>query len=171
MRFSRRHGNMRSVRQWNERTPAVAEMLNPAFLSVIIGAAAIDYQQRATKPLPFPLAFLVAPLVLHRDTREQLPKRVDSHMSKWVMSHEVIAAGFGDRARILVEPVREGIRFGLRTGALKLVDGDLAGNLANRRPAKIGDIALIHRKAAFVGRWLSQLDTPTTAFALLGVTP
>ncbi|WP_371748405.1 three component ABC system middle component [Rhodococcus qingshengii] len=109
--------------------------------------------------------------LLHRDTREQLPTRVDSHMSKWVMSHEVIAAGFGDRARVLVEPVREGIRFGLRTGALELVDGDLAGNLANRLPAKIGDIALVHRKSAFVGRWLSQLDTPTTAFALLGVTP
>lgn len=146
-------------------------MLNPAFLSVAIAAAAIGYQRETDEPMPLPLAFLVAPLVLHRQTREQLPIRINSHLSKWVMSNPVIAAGFGSRARILVEPVREGLRFGLRTGALHLDEEGLAGRLRSKRMPTTGDVAIVYRKSTFVGRWFSQLDTPTTAYALLGVTP
>lgn len=159
------------MRQWKERTPAVAEMLNPAFLSLTVAAAAVGYQRESQAALPLPLAFLVAPLVLHRETRELLPIRVNSHLSKWVMDNPVIAAGFGDRARVLVGPVREGLRFGLRVGGLELVEGGLVGQLENPKPSTTGDIAAVYRKATFVGRWFAQLDTPTTAFALLGVTP
>lgn len=121
--------------------------------------------------MPLPLAFLVAPLVLHRETREQLPTRINSHLSKWVMNNPVLAAGFGSRARVLVEPVREGLRFGLRTGALDLQGEGLTGSLRSKRIPAVGDIEVVYRKSTFVGRWFSQLDTPTTAYALLGVTP
>ncbi|WP_036226605.1 three component ABC system middle component [Marmoricola sp. URHB0036] len=159
------------MRRWTERNSAVADLLNPALLSITIAAAASEYERRDGRPMPFALAFLVAPLVLHKATREELPSRVDSHLSKWVTSHEVLAAGFGARARALVGPVREGIRFGIRTGALEVVDSALVGHLRGRRPAQVGDIAQVVAKAGFVGRWLTQLDSPTTAFALLGVEP
>lgn len=157
------------MRSWDERTAAVADLLNPALLAVITAAAASEYERRDGRPMPFELAFLVTPLVLHRATRAELPKRVDSHLARWVTTHEVLAAGFGERARALVQPVREGIRFGLRTGTLDLQGTALTGNLRLRRPAKIGDVAEIVAKAGFAGRWLTQLESPATAFALLGV--
>lgn len=157
------------MRSWSERTPAVADLLNPAFLAVVTAAACSEYERRDGGPMPLELAFLVAPLVLHRRTRAALPKRYDSHLARWVTTHEVLAAGFGERARALVQPVREGIRFGLRTGSLQLEGTALTGNLRPHRPAKIGDIADIVGKAGFVGRWFAQLDSPVTAFALLGV--
>ena len=146
-------------------------MLNPALVAALTAAAASEYERRGGDAMPFEFAFLIAPLVLHSDTRAQLPNRVDSHLSKWVVEHQVLMAGFGPRARATVEPVREGIRFGLRTGALELTDAALVGHPAKRRPARVGDIAEIYAKAGFVGRWLTQLESPTTAFALLGVTP
>ena len=74
----------------------------------------------------------------------------------------------------LVEPVRDGLRFGLDQGNLQLTaDGALMGGLAAgaRLSDTTGDVADIIRSAAFVGRWLTRLDRPATAFALLGVAP
>lgn len=119
--------------------------------------------------MPLELSFLVAPLVLHRPTRTELPKRYDSHLARWVTTHEVLAAGFGERARALVQPVREGIRFGLRTGALELQGTRVSGHLVSQKPAQIGDVLDVIAKAGFVGRWFAQLESPSTAFALLGV--
>lgn len=119
--------------------------------------------------MPFELSFLAVPLVLHRDTRIALPVRVDSHLAKWVTSNAVLAAGFGARAKALVEPVREGLRFGLRVGAIEFSGGSITGHLRSRTPARIGDIGEIVRKAGFVGRWFTQIESAATAFALLGV--
>lgn len=147
-------------------------MLNPALIAAVTAGAASEYERVTGVPMPFAYTFLVAPLVLHRETREELPARVDSHMTRWVMSNEVLAAGFGPRARALVEPVREGVRFGLRTETLELVDGGLRGTPRGRKtPARVGDIAKVYAKAGFLGRWFAQLESPTDAFALLGVTP
>jgi hypothetical protein len=154
---------------WSERIPAVADLLNPALIAAVIAEASIEYERRDGNPMPFELAFLVVPLVLHRDTRTSLPIRVDSHLAKWVTTHEVLAAGFGARAKVLVEPVQEGIRFGLRIGAIDLDGGNIGGQLRSRRPAKVGDVGEIVKKAGFVGRWFTQIESSATAFALLGV--
>jgi hypothetical protein len=160
------------MRQWEDRSPAVADMLNPALLAAVIAAAASEYTRLSDEPMPYGYAFLVAPLVLHHDTRAALPTSANSHLARWLANHEVIAAGFGERARALTHPVREGIRLGLRTGTLRIENGALYGTLATRtRPARIGDIANVILKSGFVGRWLTKLDRPATAFALFGVTP
>lgn len=157
------------MEQWSERTPAVADLLNPALIATVIAATASQYQSRGGTPMPFELSFLAVPLVLHRDTRIALPVRVDSHLAKWVTAHEILAAGFGARANTLVEPVREGLRFGVRSGAIEFDGGYITGRLQSRTPARIGDIGEIVRKAGFVGRWLTQVESSATAFAVLGV--
>ncbi|WP_280442363.1 three component ABC system middle component [Nocardia brasiliensis] len=155
--------------QWSERAPAVADLLNPALTAAIIAATAIEYDRRVARPMPFELAFLMVPLVLHRETRSSLPIRIDSHLATWVTTHEVLAAGFGARAKALVEPVREGLRFGLRHGAISVDRANITGHLRPYRPAEIGDMAEIVKKARFIGRWFTQLESSATAFALLGV--
>jgi hypothetical protein len=157
------------MQQWSERNSAVADLLNPALVAAVIAAAAMEYERRDGAPLPFELSFLVVPLVLHRDTRSALPKGVNSHLARWVTSNPVLAAGFGARAKALAEPVREGIRFGLRQGALDLDGANLTGHRLQGRPAAIGDIAQIIAKASFVGRWFTRIESSSTAFALLGV--
>jgi hypothetical protein len=161
------------VTTWVERSPVPAAMLNPALLAAVTAAAGEEYTRLSDDAMPYAYAYLVAPLVLHRDTREALPRRIDSYIATWLTRQPVLAAGFPARAWSLKEPVREGIRFGLATGALSLSEtGDLRGSLAERaRPARVGDVAAIIGKAGFVGRWLTKLDRPATAFALFGVAP
>ena len=161
------------VTSWIERSPAVAAMLNPALLAVVAGAAAEEYTRLSGEPMHYAYPYLVAPLVLHRETREALPRRIDSHLATWLLRNPVLAAGFPERAKSLTPSVTEGLRFGLTHGSLSLTDsGHLVGGIAgNVRPAKVGDIASIVNKSEFVGRWLTKLDRPATAFALLGVRP
>lgn len=158
------------VRTWGKRTPAVAELLNPALLAAVIASAALEYERKAEEPMPFPLAFITAPLVLHPATREALPTRVDSHLTRWVIENPAIVEGFGARARSLVPPVREGLRLGLRTGALTMEGGALTGHTRGK-PEKLGDLSVLISRAGFTGRWFTQNDSPATVFALLGVEP
>lgn len=158
------------MQQWSRRNPAVADLLNPALVATVIATAADQYERNAAQPMPFELSFLLTPLVLHRDTRLSLPQRTNSHLTKWVSSHGVLAAGFGARAKSLVEPTREGLRFGVRGGAIEIDGVSLTAHMTLNRPALIGDIADVVKKSGFVGRWFTKLDSPATAFALLGVT-
>jgi hypothetical protein len=153
--------------------PVAAAMLNPGLLATITAAAAEEYSRVSGEAMPFSLAFLVAPLVLHRDTRDALPARTNTHWARWLSRDPVLRAGFPPRARSLVGPVRDGLRFGLATGSLTLSDNaGLVGGLSRTaRPEQVGDMAAVLRAAGFVGRWLTKLERPATAYALLGVAP
>jgi len=84
---------------WDRRSPAVAAMLNPALIAAILITATAEYVRLRNESLPAAHAFLIPPLVLHRATREELPRSVTSHWPKWVADHPVLVAGFPARRR------------------------------------------------------------------------
>lgn len=151
-------------------------MLNPALLAVITAAASIQYERSSEQSMPWSLAFLVAPLVLHRSTREALPTTTRTHLGAWVAQHPVEHAGFARRALSLRDFVLEGVRFGLANGLLNADDeGRLTGTLATGKGRKSlngdSEVGQIVARAGFVGRWLTKIDQPATAFVMLGVAP
>jgi len=157
---------------WTERPPIVAAMLNPALIAAIVATAAEGHQRASDQALPWPLSFIVTPLVLHRSTRQALPATTSTHLATWTSRNPVLRAGFPPRAQGLVEPVREGIRFGLAHGALTVEAGGLRGK--TRRPKGFQtpeELTEILRGANFVGRWFAKVDSATTVFAVLGVAP
>jgi len=159
------------MRAWAERSPESAALLNPALLAVVCAAAASQYERESDEAMPWPLAFLVAPLVLHRGTREALPRDTRTHLPTWVAGNPVIWAGFPRRAQELTGMVREGLRFGMTHGALEVTgDGRIRNAVPFTRPVQGGDSAEIIRSAGLVGRWFTKADQPATIFALLGVT-
>lgn len=155
------------------RSPVSRAMLNPALFTMIAAAAAEEYHRAAKERMPWALMFLVPPLVLHRDTRGALPRTTATHWPTWVGRNPVLLSGYPLRARALVEPTRAGLRFGLSKGVLIIDDEQrLTGHLRGKaRPAGLGDAAVVLRSSGFVGKWLTKLDSPATAFALLGVAP
>jgi hypothetical protein len=149
-------------------------MLNPALLAAVTAAAASQYQRADGEPMPWPLAYLVAPLVLHRGTREALPRTTRTHLGNWVSQNPVLHAGIPARAQSLAEPVREGLRFGLAHGLLRVDhQGRLTGFLVAppKTSAAPDEMAQIIARAGQVGKWFAKLDKPATAFAMLGVAP
>jgi len=155
------------VTTWAERPRIEATLLNPALLAVLLAAAARDYEPEAG--MAWPLAFLVLPVVLHRPTRNALPRDTRTHLSTWVRREPLLRAGFPERAAAMVPRTREGIRFGLRAGILTINGGNVLGHLTED-PAP-GELRQLVRAARLVGRWLAKSDQPSTPFALLGVAP
>ncbi len=155
------------------RSPVGRAMLNPALFTMIAAAAAEEYGRAAKQRMPWALMFLVPPLVLHRGTREALPRTTATHWPTWVGRNPVLLSGYPLRARSLVEPTRAGLRFGLWHGVLAIDDEQrLQGRLRLKaRPEDLGDVAQVLRSSGLVGKWLTKLDSPATAFALLGVAP
>lgn len=161
--------NLESEPQRLRSAPVPFAMLNPAMIALLLHGASTGYSNETANGLPWSLSFIVAPMVLHKGTREALPQRVSTHLPTWVSRHPAIRAGFPQRSTSLAEPVREGTRFGMRCGLLRLVDGRLIpsqSRLQNVDPM-LRDLI---KKSTFVGRWLSKVDQPSTAFVLFGIT-
>lgn len=150
-------------------------MLNPSLLATITANAALRYRDNSDQAMPWMYAFVIAPLVLHRGTRESLPRTTRTNLTSWVADHPTEHAGVARRAAALREAVQEGLRFGLRAGILAVdQSGGLRGSLASGRGhtlSKDSEVQQIIARAGFVGKWLTKIDQPATVFVLLGVAP
>jgi hypothetical protein len=155
--------------------PAERDALyNPAFIALILAQAAEEHERRAGDGLPFSLAFLVAPIVLHGPTRQALPRQARSKMAPWLEEHPVQRAGLGMRAASLVPGVRAGIRYGLRSGTLMLHDAILT---ASKHKVTSNDTMLsaevddILKRASFAGGWFALAGSASGIYALWRVEP
>lgn len=146
-----------------------SNLLNPALIGLTIAYAAAGYTTDKPRPMPWPVAFLIPPLVLHRPTRSALPANARTHFASWVSRHPTLTVGFPRRAAVMTQPTREGLRLVLR--ARRVVFADAAIRPMNLAPAPKGELGQLVRASSLVGRLLARLDQPSTAFALLGVSP
>ena len=159
--------------EWIDRPAEEARLLNPAFLAALLMAAASDYERTVAGPMPWPLSFIVPPLVLPGRSREALPSNTRAHFPNWVQQQPEIRLGFAQRARPLTPLVREALRLGLRNGGLRLVDGAGLHALAQPRARHetSEEVRECFRAARFVGRWFASGYDVTTIYGLLGVKP
>jgi Family of unknown function (DUF6521) len=163
--------------EWSVRSPEEANLLNPAFLSTLIDSVARGYQQLAAAGLPWPLVYLALPAVLHKETREALPKAVSGSMAGWVRAHPLLVKEIAERAPTLRTTVTEAMMFGLAHGTI-VRDGAtlLPGRRARRRRDEeprppTDDFAACATRASFLGRWCAVSGKPATVFALWGLRP
>lgn len=166
-------GPFMELPNWESRNPSIAAMLNPALISVSLAAAAIGHGKYHGEPMPWEYSFLIAPMVLHRATRTSVPGRIDTYLPNWVSNNPLIHAGLAPRARAMAPYVREGFRFGLSNNVLLLrSDGTFNGALHGKLPQRgTGELREIIKTSRFLGRWFSNVGTPATVFAVLGMTP
>jgi hypothetical protein len=162
---------------WALRPVEEANLLNPAFIALLVRQAADAHRSLDRQSLPWMLAFIVAPAVLHGPTRAGLPQTVTSSMTRWSQTHPELLAGFPARAGALVPAVREGLLFGLTHGVLALAGDQLSPLPLRRRRARerwrepTDDYRACLSAAAFMGRWCGRSGSVATIFALWGVRP
>ena len=72
------------MNKWDMRTHEVAYLLNPAFCGRILYSTIKTYNEILNRAFPFPLIYLVLPLVLHKQTRINIciTERVHTMISK-----------------------------------------------------------------------------------------
>src|SRR5690349_10276161 len=119
---------------WLLRPRVESTLLNPALIGMTIAYAAQGYGEGTQEPMPWPVAFLIPPMVLHRPTRESLPSDTRTHFATWVSRQPLLVAGFPRRALVMVEPTREGLRMAIRAQRVVLSGGALVVTSLRRPP-------------------------------------
>jgi hypothetical protein len=163
---------------WQARSAEERNLLNPSFCSVLLWYAARGFNsQSEDEGLPFEVAFLVLPMVLHRETRESLPKSLKTSIPVWLDLNPLARSHITDRARALVPFTKEAMNFGGIYGMLRFLKRDLFGLPEWKRKIEgilsdcSEEVRECTKRAEFVGKWFAKTGNAPTTLALFGVRP
>lgn len=162
---------------WIERPREEAHLLNPAFCCLGITAAVVGYKDITSRGLPLALAHIVLPIILHKPTRDLLPRNRRTSLPLWIQDNALVRVLFYERLLSLKPFTNEAIIFGCRKGWFNL--GENASLMTDRRESTLRsayqalgdepkDCAI---KAVFIGKWLASAGSPATVMALWGIQP
>lgn len=152
--------------------PEAQALFNPAFGAYLLASGINAAVKKAERPLPWPSAFLILPLVLPEDTRGSLPAKSTVTLQAWAHDHPRLRAAFAERAAVLTDYTRASLRTAMRHQAIDVTSsGLICPRIPKPASAAPGEeVADCVRAASLVGRWLAVTD-PTRAFTALGVRP
>ncbi len=162
---------------WTERSSEERALLNPSFCALLLWHAANGHMAKDGVPLAFEETFLVLPLVLHRGTRESLPRTARTSLAVWLIDNPLARSRVAGRARLLVPFTKESLLFGGVHGLFRFQDGSLAPGSGwkpsfTRTVADSSDeVRECLKRAEFVGGWFAQAGSASSVLALLGVRP
>lgn len=168
------------MRLWSERPDELANLLNPAFCGFLLRTSIEGYSEASGVGMPLALTFLVLPLVLHKATREALPRSVATKLLAWLHDNPDLRIDFAQRARSLVPFTRESLLFLTVHDLTQTVPGGLVtpiGDFAaarrtlNTTTSATDEIAMCCNKSRFVGRWFAQSGDATTIYSFFGIQP
>jgi hypothetical protein len=162
---------------WAKRSPEEKSLLNPSFCACLLWHAALGYTGVDQSGLPFEEAFLILPILLHRKTRETLPRDTRSSLAVWLENHPLARGQVATRARLLIKHTKEGILFGGMYGLIRIEMGRLYashdwGLLVNHSLGlSSNEVRECAKKAEFLGKWFAKSGNAPTVLALMGVRP
>lgn len=161
---------------WPERPTEQARLLNPAFVGTILWSCARAYAATADQAAPYAISFLVAPVVLHKTTRESLPVTTRTSLVSWIGANPMALVGFAERAKVLVPSVKEAMLFASNGGLLQIQESRVVAAPRPRGMARFereasDEVKACIKKAEFVGKWFARSGDYTTVMALWGVAP
>lgn len=161
---------------WKQRPFEIANLLNPAFCSVVLRDAIFAYHAEKKGSMSFALGFLVLPIVLHEPTRTALPKRTDVTLVEWLDDNPeiIVTYQFAERTREMTPYTKEAVIFGMKNNIFNL---DARGNF---KPLRMNSEMAwpdtskpfkIRKQSEFLGRWFAKSGEPSKIFRLLGILP
>jgi hypothetical protein len=162
---------------WVARPREEANLLNPVFLAMLATRAAVGHREIKADGLPWPLIFIALPAVLHRETREAMPRDVRGDMAGWTRANPFLVAGLAERASALRPFISEALLFGFAHGLVRHEGACLEPGRLRNRSARVAlreptdDFKACAQRATFFGRWCASSGTPATIFALWGIRP
>ena len=164
------------MHEWKKRPPEVKYLLNPAFCGRILSVVITEYECKSGNAMPFPLLYLVLPIVLHKKTRDKMPRNSRKKLLNWVSENQDILARFAARVSGMVEITNESIEFLLSSGLVQLTkEGKL---IKNPERTKLSETQYINdeirdciSKAKIVAKWFADAGTAENIYVCLGVRP
>jgi len=165
------------MKKWTARPKEEAHLLNPAFCCTIMAAAICGYKSVNDECMPFPLTFMILPIVLHKPTRDKLPPNTRTSMAAWLQENSLARVLFYERLISLKPHTKEALQFGmLLDWIVPRMDGLLETTLResdiNRTIHQLADEAReCVMRARFLGKWFAASGASHTVMAFWGVRP
>ena len=162
---------------WTDRSIEERNLLNPAFCSMLLWHAAQGYVSQRASSMSFEISFLVLPFVLHKGTRDSLPKTIKTSLPTWLAEQPLVRTRLGERAVILRAYTKEALSFGGSHGLLTLTKDGVQANAGIEKRVKAAlkvasdEVRACAKRAQFLGSWLEHAGRPETVMTLLGVRP
>jgi len=162
---------------WQDRPQEVANIFNPPFCCTLLTSSVVGYKANHTQGMPFSIAFLIFPLILHKKTREALPISSKSSLPAWIEENPNIKFNFLENLLSLKPFVGEAILFGSKHGWLSYETGLISTPIKDNQITNIafnkseGEVRECILRARVVGKWLSNSGTIETIMGLFGVKP
>jgi len=160
---------------WEERPITIANLLNPAFCGELIRRCAKSYSDEIQKPFPFVLTFILLPIVLHKVTREVLPRDTRKSLHAWLEENPSVKIGFASRCQHMIPFTKEAFSFLLKHKAIEL-DGN--GNILinyfrkkNMDGIEGEEVNECFNKSEFIGRCLAKSGNTQTIYSFWGIKP
>ncbi|WP_077072831.1 three component ABC system middle component [Mailhella massiliensis] len=162
------------MKSWNERTREVAYLLNPAFCGRLLYAAIKEYIHKTQLDFPFPLVYLILPLVLHKQTRITINSR--TQLLLWTKNYQHLLIGFARRTKELVVITNEALELLLQSETVQITTtGKLSITAAQKSLSKTrfvnSEISECIQKSEHVARWFANTGRIETIYISLGVRP
>lgn len=163
------------TKAWHERPIEEAHLLNPAFCCATVTSSVIGYTSVKNDGMPFPLAFMILPIVLHKPTRDLLPRDTRTSLPAWMQDNTSARILFYERVVLMRQYTREAIVFGSIHNWLAFQEnGNLKSTIrdADKAFKKLHDEAKeCVLRAGFLGKWLALAGSAQTVMTLWGIRP
>jgi len=165
---------------WKERNKEEQRLLNPSFCATLLWNAATGFAVEKSHygPLmPIEEAFLVLAMVLHKETRDILPRSPATSLAVWATENPLARATVADRARVLVPFTKEALLFGGLHGLLEFPPHSVAANpewrvkISRTLNQTSDEVRFCSKRAAFLGRWFALSGNAETVMSVIGVRP
>lgn len=163
--------------KWSHRSQEERVLLNPSFCSILLWHSAYGYLTEKNGALSFEESFLILPFVLHRETRENLPRSVTTSLPVWLEKNSLARSKIISRARLLVPFTKEALLFGGLHGLIHFDNGRLYAimkwqkNMNNMLKSASDEVRECANRSKFTGKWFAQSGSASTTLAIIGVRP
>ena len=134
-------------------------MLNPAFCAEIMRLCFLGYTKEKKENFPFPLNYLILPLILHSEARKELPDRINVDLKKWVLNNDELVFLLYEKIVSMRPYTNESIFFLLNQDFIQLSNNGtiILTKLTEHKKTTDGDDYF--EKGLFLGRWFSRYST------------
>lgn len=157
-------------------SPEARRLLNLPFLAAINASASLGYSGETGRAIPLLYCFVIPPMVLHKDTRDRLPKVVTTKMPAWAQENAGVLAELPSHIANLQSLVRHSIILGCNMGFLSFTDtrevaaaGGVKFDKLSKFAHQSSEVSEIFKRAHFLGRWLTTAGNVPTVFSVLGI--
>ncbi len=153
----------------------VFNLLNPAFCGELLRRGIKKYEKISKMSMPYSLAFLLLPIVLHKETRDGIDPYSQKDFKIWTIENGHLLIQFSQRAKELIPITQKAIFFLIQNNAIEL---DGYANLKVKNYTLEGtfkeikdEVTDCFKKSEVVGKWFAKTGKPKIIYSILGVSP